>query len=87
MWCWKISFRTNDIIGRMERDVFVVLMYGLGDFEVANAKCLQVQKRIKSKIHIAGESVSCSFEFAMSPMHGKTFEQLYERVSQGRENN
>ena len=74
----KVSFRSNDVIGRMGGDEFVVLMYGVSDPEIARKKCIFVRDRILSEVSVADKKVSCSFGIAMAPECGNTFEKLYE---------
>lgn len=71
-------FRTQDIVGRVGGDEFLVLMKNIDDPEMVVRRA-EVICESASVIHIKGfgRSLSCSIGIAMCPYHGKDYETLF----------
>lgn len=79
--CLKNSFRSNDIIGRMGGDEFVVFMKDVEDKNIIINCLVKALKAInelpKNKAH--GGNVTMSTGIALWPKDGKCFEDLYRK--------
>ncbi len=76
------NFRTQDIVGRIGGDEFVVFLTGGVDeskiIQKAQALCKAINREYTQK-NLAIE-ISCSVGVAISPEHGRTFEELYYKA-------
>lgn len=77
-------FRNQDIIARIGGDEFLVLMRGISDRNLVESRC---QRLITALRHIFQNQknrlpISCSVGVAMSPDHGRTYYELFNRADQ-----
>ena len=77
-------FRSNDIVGRVGGDEFVVLMKNIPSLEL-------LEKRLNSLIHIFSTvlhnrvpeaNLGCSIGVALYPQHGTQYQELFRRADQ-----
>ena len=84
----KLSFRKDDIVGRVGGDEFIIFLKNVKSNEAILSKIEAVQKALADYRDInsrQGEQVciadiSVSFGVAFSPEDGITFEELYEKA-------
>ena len=76
------QFRSQDIIGRIGGDEFMIFIKDIPDVSVINRKGQQLVDILKQlTVPEMGElSVSCSIGIALVPEHGKTFQELYRNA-------
>lgn len=76
----KNCFRSEDILGRIGGDEFIVLMKNCDDKTVIIERAERICKRLEKTFQ--GEfnqySISASVGIAMYPRHGTTFKELYQ---------
>lgn len=77
-------FRGGDIIGRVGGDEFMVLMKEIRDDQLVQDRCSQLIEALSTMFHEAPETadLSCSIGAALSPEHGSSFQELYQRADQ-----
>ncbi len=77
-------FRGNDVIGRVGGDEFMVLMKNTCQEQLARERCEQILAGLDELFHADGENcpVSCSIGVALSPAHGSSFQELFQRADQ-----
>ena len=80
----KKLFRNQDIVSRIGGDEFLVLMRGVSDRNLVEGRCQQLLNILhtifqdqKNKLPL-----SCSIGVALSPEHGKTYYELFNRADQ-----
>ncbi|MDO4530816.1 MAG: diguanylate cyclase, partial [Bacillota bacterium] len=80
----KRLFRTQDIIGRIGGDEFMVLMRGTSDPDLAKSRCerliFTLQNMFRSQLPDC--NVGCSIGVAFAPDHGRTYYELFQRADQ-----
>ena len=80
----KKLFRNQDIVARIGGDEFLVLMRGVSERNLVESRC---QRLITALHHIFQNRksklpMSCSVGVALSPDHGKTYYELFNRADQ-----
>lgn len=73
-----LSFRKEDIIGRVGGDEFIALMANIGDVDAVNAKAVEMCDTMRSAINDV--SLSISVGVAVSPAFGTYFSELYKNA-------
>ena len=76
----KKLFRTNDIIARIGGDEFLILMKDVSDYELVKKRCQQLVDSIHSFFNqeISCCNSSCSIGIAFAPIHGISYEHLFQ---------
>ena len=80
----KKLFRNQDIVSRIGGDEFLVLMRGVSDRKLVEGRC----QRLLNILHSIFQDqkyklpLSCSIGVALSPEHGKTYYELFNRADQ-----
>ncbi len=80
----KKLFRSQDIIGRIGGDEFMVLMRDINDRELVENRCT----RLISSLHTIYDSqmednpLSCSIGIALAPDHGSSYYDLFQHADQ-----
>lgn len=80
----RSSFRTQDLIGRVGGDEFLVFMYDIDNVQVAEARAESLCESL-SQIYVGeGQEVgiSVSIGIALSPVHGNTYKELFQKADQ-----
>ncbi len=74
------TFRSDDIIGRIGGDEFMVFVINSVDKRLVSSKAKTLCSLISSFADEKGENlgVSASIGIAIVPIHGKTFEEIYQ---------
>lgn len=72
-------FRSQDIVGRIGGDEFMVLMKNVSDRALVNKRCGQLLEAFQTILcsSMYGNSISCSVGVAFSPLHGKGYFDLF----------
>jgi diguanylate cyclase (GGDEF)-like protein/PAS domain S-box-containing protein len=72
-------FRSQDIVGRIGGDEFMVLMKNVSDKALVNKRCVQLLEAFRAIFcsNMYGSGISCSIGVAFSPMHGKGYFDLF----------
>lgn len=80
----KSAFRSNDIIGRVGGDEFVILLKNICSLEKIKQKAMAVCETFRYLY--SGEKgqhkISCSVGISLYPQHGKTYKELFEYADQ-----
>lgn len=71
-------FRSDDVIGRVGGDEFLVYMVNTNSFETGAYRAADVLRRLKAYSTEHCVHVSSSIGIAINPFHGKTYEELFE---------
>ena len=80
----KKLFRAQDILARIGGDEFMVLMRGVSDRTLVESRCA----RLLSLFHTLFQNqrcevpLSCSIGIALSPQHGTSYYDLFQRADQ-----
>ena len=77
-------FRSQDIVARIGGDEFLVLARGISDRILLEQRCRVLQQNILETISNKRYrlSMGCSIGIALSPVHGKTYYELYQCADQ-----
>lgn len=80
----KKMFRSQDIITRIGGDEFMVLLRGVADRGLVQARCERLLAIFRSSFHNGNEKlpISCSIGVALAPEHGTTYVELFHRADQ-----
>ena len=80
----KKLFRNQDILSRIGGDEFLVLMRGVSDRVLVENRCQQLLNILQSIFQDQKNKMplSCSIGVALSPQHGKTYYELFNRADQ-----
>ena len=72
-------FRSKDIVGRIGGEEFLVLMKDVGDRDIVNLRCHQLNTAFHGiyRDRLSGNGLSCSIGAAFSPQHGTTYYDLF----------
>lgn len=72
-------FRSNDIIGRIGGDEFMVFMKDVPDKNIVNVRCEQLNKALHEVLRNQStkEPLSCSIGVAFAPDQGTTYYELF----------
>lgn len=72
-------FRSQDIVGRIGGDEFMVLMKNVSDRALVNKRCVQLLEAFHANFigNMYGNGISCSIGVAFSPIHGKGYVDLF----------
>ena len=80
----KKLFRAQDIVSRIGGDEFLVLMRGVSDRKLVESRCQRLlsifQTIFQNQKHKL--PLSCSIGIALSPEHGRTYYDLFNRADQ-----
>lgn len=79
----RTLFRKSDVYGRMGGDEFIVYMNEINSRESVLMKAEQISRELQIEISGSrGKSlpVTCSIGIVISPEHGETFEELFEKA-------
>ena len=77
-------FRSDDIIGRVGGDEFLVFVKNITSTELIESRCKVLIEAIQNLFGVAYSDIglSCSIGVALAPKHGKTFTNLYDKADQ-----
>lgn len=77
-------FRSQDIVGRIGGDEFMVLMKNVSDKELVDQRCIQLLHSFRNIFseHMYGKGISCSIGVALSPVDGKGYFDLFRCADQ-----
>lgn len=80
----KRLFRSQDMISRIGGDEFLVHMRGISDRRLLEGRCRQLLENLKNVFRNQKQKLplSCSIGIAMSPDHGGTYFELFNRADQ-----
>jgi len=78
----KKLFRGQDIVARIGGDEFMVIMRGVADRNLLEQRCQQLVQIFRSTFRSYKISLSCSIGIALSPLHGQTYYELFQRADQ-----
>lgn len=80
----KRLFRTQDIIGRIGGDEFVVLIKNIPDRKVLKNRCelLRDTMRMMFEKIVPDVELSCSIGAAIAPVHGKTYVEVFRHADE-----
>ena len=80
----KKLFRSDDLIGRIGGDEFVILLRDIPDVEILEGRCKSLLETlgIMLKKLTADLPVSCSIGAAIVPDHGTDYEELFARADE-----
>ncbi len=75
----KNMFRSQDIVGRIGGEEFLVLMKDIPDKEIVKKRCVQLNAAFREifKEELAGRHISCSIGVAIAPDNGKGYSDLF----------
>lgn len=78
----KEMFKGGDVIGRIGGDEFLVFMRNLTTISDADEMAGNIVKSVRYDLTSEGQPihVTCSVGVAVSPYHGKTYEELFEKA-------
>ena len=78
----KKLFRNQDIVSRIGGDEFLVLMRGVSDRNLVENRCQQLLNVFQTifRQHKHKLPLSCSIGIAISPEHGKSYYELFNRA-------
>ena len=77
-------FRAQDILARIGGDEFLVLLRGVSDRGLVQSRCQRLLSTFHSVFHSGSQKLplSCSIGVALSPEHGNTYVELFQRADQ-----
>ena len=80
----KKLFRNQDIVSRIGGDEFLVIMRGVSDRNLVEGRCQRLLSIFQSIFQNQKYklSLSCSIGIALSPEHGKSYYELFNRADQ-----
>lgn len=80
----KKLFRNQDIVSRIGGDEFLVLMRGVADRKLVESRCQRLLNMFRAVLQDQKVKLplSCSIGIALSPEHGKTYYELFNRADQ-----
>jgi len=75
----RSMFRSNDIIGRIGGDEFVVFLKDVPSDNLINERCSLLVENLREKFNrlMPDLNVSCSIGVSVSPIHGTTYNELF----------
>ena len=80
----KKLFRSQDIVSRIGGDEFLVLMRGVSDRKLVESRCQRLLNVFQNIFQNQKRRLpmSCSVGIALSPEHGKTYFELFNKADQ-----
>ena len=77
-------FRNQDIVARIGGDEFMVLLRGVSDRGLVQVRCERLLTIFRNTFRNGGQKlpISCSIGAALSPEHGRTYVELFQRADQ-----
>ncbi len=77
-------FRAQDIVARIGGDEFMVLLRGVSDKTLVENRCIRLLTTFRSVFRDNQYKlpISCSIGIALSPTHGSSFVELFQRADQ-----
>ena len=78
----KKLFRSQDIVSRIGGDEFLVLMRGVSDYRLVESRCQRLLNVFQNIFQNQKRRLplSCSVGIALSPEHGKTYFELFNKA-------
>lgn len=80
----KKMFRGQDIVARIGGDEFMVVMRGISDKSLLEQRCQQLLQTFQNVFQNTRYKLplSCSIGIALSPLHGRTYFELFQHADQ-----
>lgn len=80
----KKLFRSQDIVSRIGGDEFLVVMRGISDRKLLESRCQRLLENFQNILKNQRNKLplSCSIGVALSPEHGKTYYELFNKADQ-----
>ena len=80
----KKMFRNQDIVSRVGGDEFLVMMRGVANRQLLEGRCARLLEIFRNILQNQKQKLelSCSIGIAMSPEHGKTYYELFNKADQ-----
>lgn len=77
-------FRNQDIVARIGGDEFMVLLRGVSDRGLVQSRCERLLAIFRNTFRNGPQKlpISCSIGAALSPEHGRTYVELFQRADQ-----
>ena len=77
-------FRSADVVGRTDGDTFIAFIKGIPDSEVVAKKARQIVQIFQNIVIREKKDcqVTCTIGISLSPLHGVTFPELYQKAEQ-----
>ncbi|MBO5667119.1 MAG: diguanylate cyclase, partial [Firmicutes bacterium] len=77
-------FRTNDIVGRIGGDEFMILMKKIPSQKLLEERCELLLEHLRKVLMelVPDLNVSCSIGASMVPEHGTTYQELYQHADE-----
>lgn len=76
-------FRSQDLVGRVGGDEFVVLMKNIGDRKLIARRAAGVCDAVrKTRLTNFARPITCSIGIATCPKHGSTYDALFEKADE-----
>lgn len=77
-------FRAQDIVARIGGDEFMVLLRGVSDRGLVQSRCERLLTIFRNAFRTGSQvlPISCSIGVALSPEHGSTYVELFQRADQ-----
>ncbi len=77
----KKAFRESDIVGRIDRNLFIVLLRNVSDEKIIRWKAETILTSLASvELGSTGSYITASIGIAMCPTDGKNFKEIYEKA-------
>lgn len=80
----KRLFRTDDIIGRIGGDKFMILMRDIPNEDLVYKRCEQILENVRNLLeqNAPNLNTSCSIGVALVPLHGTNYTELFRRADE-----
>lgn len=75
----KDCLRSNDFSGRLGGDEFMLFMRGLSDTAIIRGRLNLLRERLRN-LNLTEAPLTVSIGIALFPVHGKSFQELYDRA-------
>lgn len=73
----KKLFRAEDLVARIGGDEFLVMMRGVSQRSIVEARCCRLRQALRDGVP---EKPECSVGIAMWPVHGSGYQELFQKA-------